>query len=127
MANVPTHVCDACGIRDPFDKYSKEAIFNTLADNHWLRVGEEAYARLKQLEDLELLRPNTSGGYEIVRIPRTLFHSLIEIERSAFHVLPEAVIDHPLGQRVKLCKRCGRGWDSQLQAKRTETPHSANN
>ncbi len=119
------HVCGACGIRDPFDKCKQLALFKDLVDDHWLKVGVEAYDKLKQLVDLELLRPNGIGGYERVRIPRTLLHSLIEIEGIAYHVVPEAVIEDPLGQGIRLCKRCARGWDPKLQAKRLESSQDA--
>jgi hypothetical protein len=115
-ADVVMHVCGACGIRDPFDPYTATAKLNDLAPEHWLQVGKDAYRRLQQWPDMELLRPGANGGYEPVMIPRTDLHSLFEVGQHAYHVVPEAVLE---GQQVKLCKRCGRGWEKRGQAKRT--------
>ena len=151
-ADVCMHVCGSCGIRDLVDTYGqdpkdptkwKEAIFNNgvvldtgrvheneVVVDHWLQVGQDAYTRLKACRDMEMLRPGPNGvGYEAVRVPRTKLHCLHEIEGRAYHVVKEAVLhDTALNcKKVKLCKRCGRGWDAQLTAKRATSSDDATN
>jgi len=151
-ADVSMHVCGSCGIRDLSDTYGqdqkdptkwKEAVFhngnvldtgrvheNEVVLDHWLEVGQDAYTRLKACRDMEMMRPCPNGvGYETVRVPRTDLHSLYETGGRAYHVVPEAVLDDPVLQckKVKLCKRCGRGWNAQLKAKRVTSSHHATN
>jgi hypothetical protein len=119
MAAVPMHVCGACGVRDPFDPCKVLVDLHQLSSDHWLEVGQDAYTRLKELPDMQLLRTGTNGGYETVSIPRTDLHSLVEVGQQAYHVVPEALLG---GQHLRLCKRCGRAWDSNKKAKRSITP-----
>ena len=115
MANVQMHVCGTCGIRDIFDKYNKSVVLSDVCEEHWLRVGTEAYSRLKNCDEFELLKLGSSGGYESVHIQRAMLHSLTEVGGRAYHVIPESVMD---GNMVKLCKRCSRNWDNKIIAKR---------
>jgi hypothetical protein len=101
-AEVQMRVCGACGIRDPFDMCDKIADFNEIMCDHWLRVGQDAFTRLKQSPSMDLLRPDGSGGYETLSIPRTDFHNLLELGDCAYHGIPEAVMSPP---GVRLCKR----------------------
>jgi hypothetical protein len=121
MANVEMHVFGACGIRDIFDPYKKTVVLSDVKDDHWLKVGKDAYARLKQSAEFHLLKPDNGGGYEVVSIERTLLHSLFELDGHTYHIMPEAVIDRPDGKKeVKLCKHCSRGWNDDMVAKRCD-------
>ena len=121
MANVEMHVCGACGIRDIFDPYKKTVVLSDVNDDHWLKAGKDAYARLKQSVVFDLLKPNDGGGYDVVSIERALLHSLVELDGYAYHIIPEAVMDGPDGKKeVKLCKRCSRGWKDDIVAKRCD-------
>jgi len=122
MADVQMHVCGTCGIRDIFDPYTNEVQITAVNSDHWLRVGQEGYARLKECDDLQLLRPDGCGGYQTVVVQRTLLHSLVEIEGRAYHVVPEAILED---NKVKLCKTCARGWNKDTIAKRSVAPDVA--
>ena len=134
QAEVQMSVCGACGIRDPFDTYGgtakdpgankHEVTLADIATDHWLEVGKDAYARLKACPDIEMLRGDGNGGYESLRIPRTDLHSLVEIGARTYHVVPEALLG---GQKVRLCKRCSRGWNKNVKAKRTNPSVGATN
>jgi hypothetical protein len=116
MEAMPMHVCGACGVRDPFETYTHLVDLQQLSSDHWLQVGQDAYTRLKGLPDMQLLRPGENGGYDTVSILRTDLHSLVEVGQHAYHVVPEALLG---GQHLRLCKRCGRAWDSTTKAKRS--------
>ena len=121
MASVEMHVCGACGIRDIVDPYKKTVVLSDVKDDHWLKAGKDAYARLKQSVAFDLLKRNDAGGYDVVSIERTLLHSLFELDGHAYHIIPEAVMDNPDGKKeVKLCKRCSRGWNDDIVAKRCD-------
>jgi hypothetical protein len=121
-ADLQMRVCGACGIRDPFDTCDKVADFQKITGDHWLRVGKEAYARLKQCPDIDLMRPDANGGYAIISIPRKDLHHVYEVDDNAYHCIPEAVINPP---GIRLCKRCARGYSENTVAKRTSEPNSS--
>ncbi len=123
-ADVVMRVCGACGIRDPFDMCEKKVVFDKLAMNHWLRVNQHAYDRLKLSPEMELLSPGPNGGYVPVRISRMDLHNIVEVGENAFHSIPETVIDAGVDvggvalKGIRLCKRCARGFKDDTIAKR---------
>ena len=123
-ADVKMSVCGACGLRDPFDKCGKEVEFNKITGDHWLRVGQEAYTRLKDSPDMDLLRPCSNGRYETVRVPRTDLHHIVKFGEHAYHAIEEAVTIDNNGKTpgINLCKRCARGYSNDKVAKRTKCP-----
>ena len=119
-ADVKMFVCGACGLRDPFDKCEKEVEFSNILGDHWLRVEHEAYTRLKDSPEMDLLRPCSNGGYETVRVPRTDLHHIVKCGEHAYHAIEEAVTINTKGKTpgIKLCKRCARGFSIDTVAKR---------
>ena len=124
MADVKMHVCGTCGIRDIFDPYSREVVLSDVNDEHWLIAGKEAYSRLTTCDELHLLKPDNSGGYEVIHVKRSLLHSVVEVDGRVYHVVPESIMD---GNKIKLCKRCARGWDNNIVAKRAAAPDAVAN
>ena len=121
-ADLQMRVCGACGIRDPFDTCDRVVDFHKITGDHWLRVGEDAYTRLKQSPDIDLMIPDANGGYSIISIPRKDFHHVVEAGDHAYHAIPEAVISPP---GIRLCKRCARGYSESTVAKRTSGPNNS--
>jgi hypothetical protein len=109
--DIEMRVCGTCGIRDPDEKYTLSSQpLAELPDNHWSRVPQKAYERLRDKPRFQVY----TRKKELIWVDHTYLHNLHVIKNAsgvdrAYHVIPEAVL--PNGH-VFLCKKCCRCWDT---------------
>ena len=118
------HVCATCGLRSPSMKYTDAQPLHELPRDHWIRIPDDAYIRLKEEgASMTLMKHGRDGTFARVTVARVDFHSCFESEDNdgavrAFHVVPEAVEKHDTASpRIRMCRACHHGW-SRLRGER---------
>ena len=109
-SGVAASPCSCAGLaapasRDTDDNYPKQVKLTDLSNDHWLRVNEIAFERLRHSKWMRLAKPNLKDDtYTYVDVQVKDLHTFAGIEGDnggAFHVLPEAVL--PEG-KIRVCR-----------------------
>ena len=113
-SRLSKYVCGTCGARDTDDHYIKKVKLTDLSKDHWLRVDDIAFERLRNSKWMRLAKPNLEDDtYTYVDVQVKDLHTFAEIEGDnggAFHVVPEAVL--PEGH-IRVCRACAHTWKNE--------------
>ena len=110
-SRLSKYVCGTCGTRDTDDHYIKKVKLTDLSKDHWLRVDDIAFERLRNSKWMRLAKPNLEDDtYTYVDVQVKDLHTFAEIEGDnggAFHVVPEAVLQEG---KIRVCRACAHTW-----------------